>query len=130
MKAVLALFVSLTLLVASVEAEAARVLPSGLLMGPVRSASYPFITLEKPKRGLVEKVLRFGRTPVVTYRLTVGVRIRTEEGRFIVTGMLPTLAGKVVAMRGAGDGDIDEIWVLTREEAEQYAGREGTRFPR
>lgn len=128
MKAVLALALGLTLLLLSFEAVAARMLPSGLLLGSVRSASYPFITLESPRRGLADRLLALGRRPAVSYRLTAGVRIRSEEGRYLVSGLLPTLVGKTVAMRRGSTGDVQEIWVLTAEEAAQYARRDGTRF--
>ncbi|MCY1260178.1 hypothetical protein D9M68_169730 [compost metagenome] len=111
-------------------AQAARTIPSGMLIGMVDSASYPVITLKKPKPSLLVRIAKLWLYPkTVSYSVAVSVRIRDESGRFMVHGMLPQLAGKFVGLEADVNGQVRQVWVLTRQEADEYAARPDTRFP-
>lgn len=58
-----------------------------------------------------------------TFNMVQGVRIKDENNRFITHGMLPQHAGKVVALRRNGAGEIMEIWVLTPTEHQAFQER-------
>lgn len=111
-------------------AQADRVLPSGMMLGLVDSAQYPVITLKRTKPSLLKQVATlwlYNKT--VSYPLSVSVRIRDENNHFLVYGLLPNVAGKYVAIKPGIDNRITQVWVLTVEEANEYATRPGTLFP-
>lgn len=111
-------------------ALADRVIPSGMMVGFVDSAVYPVITLKRPKPSLLRRVMTLGlykRT--VSYPLSVSVRIRDENNRFMVYGLLPSITGKFVGIKVGLDSRISQIWVLTEREATEYVNRPGTLFP-
>ena len=111
-------------------ALADRVIPSGMMVGFVDSAVYPVITLKRPKPSLLRRVMTLGlykRT--VSYPLSVSVRIRDENNRFMVFGLLPNITGKFVGIKVGLDSRISQIWVLTEREATEYVNRPGTLFP-
>jgi hypothetical protein len=114
----------------SAPALADRVIPSGMMVGFVDSAVYPVITLKRPKPSLVRQVMTlwlYDKT--VSYPLSVSVRIRDENNRFMVYGLLPQITGKFVGIKVGLDSRISQIWVLTEKEATEYVTRPGTIFP-
>lgn len=58
-----------------------------------------------------------------TFNMVQGVRIKDENNRFITHGLLPQHAGKVVALRRNGAGEIVEIWILTPVEHQAFQER-------
>lgn len=114
----------------STPALADRVIPAGMMVGFVDSAVYPVITLKRPRPSLLRQVMTLGlykRT--VSYPLSVSVRIRDENNRFMVYGLLPNITGKFVGIKVGLDSRISQIWVLTEREATEYVTRPGTLFP-
>ncbi|QJP11973.1 hypothetical protein G4G71_10005 [Pseudomonas multiresinivorans] len=100
------------------------------MVGFVDSAVYPVITLKRPRPSLLRQVMTLGlykRT--VSYPLSVSVRIRDENNRFMVYGLLPNITGKFVGIKVGLDSRISQIWVLTEREATEYVTRPGTLFP-
>jgi len=111
-------------------ALADRVIPSGMMVGFVDSAVYPVITLKRPKPSLLRRVITIGLyEKTVSYPLSVSVRIRDENNRFLVYGLLPNIAGKFVGIKVGLDSRISQIWVLTEKEATEYVTRADTIFP-
>ncbi|MNZ78561.1 hypothetical protein D3C78_971380 [compost metagenome] len=112
-------------------AHADRAIPSGMLVGVVDSAMYPQITLRKPKPPLLTRMATLGLyKKTITYRVAPSVRIRDEDNRFMVYGMLPKVTGKVVGLKSDFSGQVSQVWVLTGEEAVEYARRPDTHFPK
>ncbi|XEG74148.1 hypothetical protein QA447_07920 [Pseudomonas sp. abacavir_1] len=125
-----ALLLALGLLLGACSAEAGRELPSGMLVGVVDSASFPVITLKRPKPNLLKQVVSLGLyQKTVSYPVAVSVRIRNENNLFIVNGLMPQLKDKFVALKSGLSGQVNQIWVLTEAEAEEYVQRPDTRFP-
>lgn len=111
-------------------ALADRVIPSGMMVGYVDSAVYPVITLKRPKPSLLRRVITLGLyQKTVSYPLSVSIRIRDEDNRFMVYGQLPKITGKFVGIKVGLDSRISQIWVLTEAEAIEYVHRPGTLFP-
>ncbi|WP_051070445.1 hypothetical protein [Pseudomonas sp. ATCC 13867] len=125
------LFGSVALLLGGMApAHADRILPSGMMVGFVDNAVYPVITLKRPKPSLLRQVITLGfykRT--ISYPLSVSVRIRDEDNRFMVHGLLPKINGKFVGLKLGLDQRINQIWVMTYEEASEYVTRPDTLFP-
>ena len=118
------------LLLCAGTAEAGRELPSGMLVGVVDSASFPVITLKRPKPNLLKQVVSLGLyEKTVSYPVAVSVRIRNENNLFIVNGLMPQLKDKFVALKTGLSGQVNQIWVLTEAEASEYVKRPDTRFP-
>lgn len=55
-----------------------------------------------------------------TFNMTMNVRIRDENNRFITHNRLPQHTGKVVALRRTNAGQVSEIWILTPAEHEAF----------
>ncbi|MBB4863856.1 hypothetical protein HNP46_002716 [Pseudomonas nitritireducens] len=111
-------------------ALADRVIPSGMMVGFVDSALYPVITLKRPRPSLLRQVMTLGLyNKTVSYPLSVSVRIRDENNRFLVYGLLPQITGKFVGIKVGLDSRISQIWVLTEKEATEYVTRPDTIFP-
>ncbi|MCY1560867.1 hypothetical protein D9M68_980580 [compost metagenome] len=101
-----------------------------MLVGVVDSAMYPQITLRKPKPPLLTRMATLGLyKKTITYRVAPSVRIRDEDNRFMVYGMLPKVTGKVVGLKSGVGGQVSQVWVLTGEEAVEYVRRPDTHFP-
>lgn len=114
----------------SAPALADRVIPSGMMVGFVDSAVFPVITLKRPKPSLLRQVMTLGLyNKTVSYPLSVSLRIRDEDNRFMVYGQLPKITGKFVGIKVGLDKRISQIWVLTQQEAVEYVSRPGTLFP-
>lgn len=111
-------------------ALAARELPSGMLVGFVDSAVYPVITLKRPKPSLLRQVITIGLyKKTISYPLSVTIRIRDENNRFMVYGLLPKITGKFVGIKMGLDSRVSQIWVMTEAEATEYVTRPDTLFP-
>lgn len=111
-------------------ALADRVIPSGMMVGFVDSAVYPVITLKRPKPSLLRQVITIGLyKKTISYPLSVTIRIRDENNRFMVYGMLPKITGKFVGIKMGLDSRISQIWVMTEAEATEYVTRPDTLFP-
>lgn len=111
-------------------ALADRVIPSGMMVGFVDSAVYPVITLKRPKPSLLRRVITLGLyNKTVSYPLSVSVRIRDQQNRFMVYGLLPQITGKFVGIKVGLDSRISQIWVMTEAEATEYVTRPDTKFP-
>ncbi|MDH0288259.1 hypothetical protein N7414_03960 [Pseudomonas sp. GD04087] len=114
----------------STPALADRVIPSGMMVGFVDSAVYPVITLKRPKPSLLRRVVTLGLyNKTVSYPLSVSVRIRDQQNRFMVYGLLPQITGKFVGIKVGLDSRISQIWVMTEAEATEYVSRPDTKFP-
>ncbi|MFR0688695.1 hypothetical protein ACLUTX_04840 [Enterobacterales bacterium AE_CKDN230030158-1A_HGKHYDSX7] len=114
----------------SAPAQADRVIPSGMMVGFVDSAVYPVITLKRPKPSLLRQVMTLGLyNRTISYPLSVSIRIRDEDNRFMVYGQLPKITGKFVGIKMGLDSRISQIWVLTQKEAVEYVSRPDTLFP-
>lgn len=114
----------------SLPAQADRVLPPGMMLAFVDYAQFPMITLKRPRPSLLKQILTLGLyRKNITYPVAASVRIRDEDNHFLVNGMMPLLKGKVVAVKPGIDKQINQIWVLTEAEANEYATRPGTLFP-
>ncbi|WP_345890299.1 hypothetical protein [Pseudomonas sp. PDNC002] len=114
----------------SAPALADRVIPSGMMVGFVDSAAYPVITLKRPKPSLLRRVMTLGLyQKTVSYPLSVSVRIRDQNNRFMVYGLLPQITGRFVGIKVGLDSRISQIWVLTDKEAAEYVMRPDTKFP-
>jgi len=125
-----ALALAAMLLLFTGTAEAGRDLPAGMLVGVVDSASFPVITLKRPKPSLVKQVVSLGfYEKTVSYPVAVSVRIRNENNLFVVNGLMPQLKGKFVGLKNGINGEVNQIWVMTEAEAADYVKRPGTRFP-
>lgn len=55
-----------------------------------------------------------------TFNMTMNVRIRDENNRFILHGRLAEHTGKIVAIRRTQAGQISEIWLLTPAEHQAF----------
>ncbi|MCG8906243.1 hypothetical protein [Pseudomonas sp. DP-17] len=111
-------------------ALADRVIPSGMMVGFVDSAVFPVITLKRPKPTLLRQVMTLGLyKKTISYPLSVSIRIRDEDNRFMVYGQLPKITGKFVGIKMGLDSRISQIWVLTQAEAVEYVRRPDTLFP-
>lgn len=125
-----ALALAAMLLLFTGSAQAGRDLPAGMLVGVVDSASFPVITLKRPKPSLVKQVVSLGfYEKTVSYPVAVSVRIRNENNLFIVTGLMSQLKDKFVGLKSGINGEVNQIWVMTEAEAADYVTRPGTRFP-
>lgn len=95
----------------SAPALADRVIPSGMMVGFVDSAVFPVITLKRPKPSLLRQVMTLGLyNKTVSYPLSVSLRIRDEDNRFMVYGQLPKITGKFVGIKVGLDKRISQIW--------------------
>lgn len=127
---VLLLGTAVLLLGSTAPAHAGRVIPSGMMVGFVYSAQYPVITLKRPKPSLLRQVVTLGLyQKTVSYPLSVSLRIRDENNRFMLNGLLPNINGKFVGIKVGLDKRISQIWVMTNEEAAEYVTRPDTIFP-
>lgn len=89
----------------------------------LKSAAFPQVTLTSEGFSWL-RVLTLGWLDgAKTFNMVQGVRIKDENNRFVTHGMLPNYAGKVVALRRDGAGNILEIWVLTPQESEAFKQR-------
>ncbi|SDH37737.1 hypothetical protein [Pseudomonas panipatensis] len=111
-------------------AEAGRELPSGMLVGVVDSAQFPVITLKRPKPGLLTRIITLWMYDgTISYPVAPSVRIRNQNNLFVVSGLMPQLKDKFVALKSGLNGEVNQIWVLSEAEAEEYITRPGTLFP-
>lgn len=118
------------LLLGAGTAEAGRELPAGMLVGVVDSASFPVITLKRPKPSLLKRVVSLGLyQKTISYPVAVSVRIRNENNLFVVNGLMPQLKNKFVGLKSGLSGEVNQIWVMTEAEAVAYVQRPDTRFP-
>ena len=54
------------------------------------------------------------------FDLTAGVKVRDDNNRFITYGRLSSHKGKVVAVKRDSNNGIDEIWILSDRERDQF----------
>lgn len=124
------LLLAVLLLCAAGSAQAGRELPSGMLVGVVDSASFPVITLKRPRPSLLKRVVSLGLyDKTISYPVAVSVRIRDQKNLFVVNGQMPLLKEKFVGLKSGINGQVTQIWVMTEAEASEYVTRPGTRFP-
>lgn len=90
----------------------------------LKSASFPKVTLTTEGFSWL-RVLTLGWLDggAKTVDMVQGVRIKDDQNRFITHGQLSNYAGRIVALRRNGAGNIVEIWVLTPEENAAFKQR-------
>ncbi|MBH5329324.1 hypothetical protein H9Q10_06530 [Eikenella sp. S3360] len=90
----------------------------------LKSASFPQVTFTSEGFSWL-RVLTLGwlGDGAKTFDMVQGVRIKDENNRFITHGQLPNYAGKVVALRRNGAGNVVEMWILTPQENEAFKQR-------
>ncbi|OWY40719.1 hypothetical protein CEK28_00110 [Xenophilus sp. AP218F] len=107
----------------SLSVHAARLMPAEAQAGTIDDIDGHSVSFtQQPAtllRGLIGLILPLGQS----YRLAPGVRIYDQDNRFLLTGQLPDLAKRNVAVTFDGSGSINRIWVLRDEEIEMLKQR-------
>lgn len=111
---------TLCILLCSSLTWAQRNVPSDMNVAVLKRVEFPYLTLSRSGFSWIN-LLTFGLLDGnrATVQVSRFVKIRDENDRFMVLGRLTTIrAGKIIAIRQNGAGLVEEIWILTEQEAQ------------
>lgn len=111
---------TLCILLCSSLTWAQRNVPSDMNVAVLKRVEFPYLTLSRSGFSWIN-LLTFGLFDGnrATVQVSRFVKIRDENDRFMVLGRLTTIrAGKIIAIRQNGAGLVEEIWILTEQEAQ------------
>lgn len=104
-------------------ALAARALPVDMDMAILKQVQYPQVVLGTGGISWL-KILTLGwLSNDAVFQVSVDVRIRNEQNRFITRGKLNAYVGKAVGIRRNPANNIEEIWILTDQERATFQAR-------
>lgn len=95
---------------------AARIVPTDMQILYLKSAYGKQVVLSK-KEWSPKKMFSLGiSNDNRTFQINNNIRIRDEGNRFTTYNKLPQYVGRNVAVRFNRNNNIQEIWILTKEE--------------
>ncbi|QEL57607.1 hypothetical protein [Chromobacterium paludis] len=123
------LLAALCLLCQILPAYAGRLLPDSLVLGTLGDANEAGLAFTRGDRTLLQRLVTLIALAPQRFPVAPGVRIFDEHNRFLLSGQLNELNGRVAGVTFDPQGNINRIWVLGDEEIEALKQRQAQASP-